>query len=91
MSVWKRLFTNSNRRAAIAVCIIILTMLAGLLFGACGVSDVDLDMNLGVGALQSGGAMPVTSNNFPQITTLSNTVILFLSVAALVLAAGRKI
>lgn len=71
-----------NRRLSIVNLVILLTMLGGLLMGACGQSDIDI--NIGPGDNADG------FGNMSQTSLFALMVVLFLAMVALVLVAGRS-
>lgn len=72
-----------NRRLSIVNLVILITMRAGLLLGACGQTEIGFDMNF-------DGDDQVGLGNLSETTLFALTIVLLLTMFALVLAAGRS-
>jgi hypothetical protein len=76
-------FVKKTRRLPVVQLVILLTMLGGLLMGACGRADIAIDLDFSNGS--ENGAATVS-----QTTLFALLVVIFLTMVALVLAAGRS-
>jgi hypothetical protein len=76
------LFVTKNRRLPIVNLVILVTMLGGLLLGACGQADIGLDIDL------DGGGEGSSGTNLANPTVF--VIVLIAIIAVVALAAGRS-
>jgi hypothetical protein len=76
------LFLSKNRRLPVVNLVMLLTMLGGLLLGACGQADIALDFD---GSNDQNGV-----GNLSETTLFALMIVLFITMVALVMVAGRS-
>lgn len=78
------MFFSRNRRLSVVNLVILLTMLGGLLLGACGQADIGIDLNFDEGGDNQDGM-----GNLSETSLFVLMIVLFLTMVALVAVAGR--